>query len=189
MDNRKAESGITPTTVVKVRMLGNAIVPIAHKRIVGCCHHTLHTGKLTRKIMEQHNCLDKQCRYFEKYPEAGYWRERERHDKKRLIAKQQKAAKQQQEASESEYFEELKILFQSYADTSGYTMQIVRVKGYRATISVYYVSDFPFADGNRFPDFIKSVRFFFPHHRLVLCHLRDFDGHFLTREEYAKIKR
>ena len=99
------------------------------------------------------------------------------------------AARKQQAAAEAEYFEELKVLFQSYADEAGYTMQIIRVQGVRATIFVYYVSDYPFADGNRFPAFLKSVRFFFPHHRIVLRHVMDQDGHFLTRKEYAQIKR
>ena len=95
----------------------------------------------------------------------------------------------QQAAEEAEYFEELKVLFQSYADEAGYTMQITRVQGVRATIYVYYVSDYPFADGNRFPAFLKSVRFFFPHHQIVLRHVMNQEGHFLTREEYAQIKR
>ena len=56
-------------------------------------------------------------------------------------------------------------------------------------IYVYYVSDYPFADGNRFPAFLKSVRFFFHHHQIVLRHVMNQEGHFLTREEYAQIKR
>lgn len=180
---------IEPTSIVKARMLGNAIVSIAHKRIVGCCHNSLHPGKLTRKIMEQHDCLGKNCRYFEKYPESSYWYELERREKRRAEAKSQKALKKQQKSAEADYFEELRILFQSYADEAGYAMQIVRVKGVRATIYVYYVSDYSFRDGNKFPEFVKSVYFFFPHHRLFLSHLRAQDGHFLTREEYAKIKR
>lgn len=183
------QSRFDPNTVVTARILGDKHIKITHKRIVGCCHNSLHPGKLTRKIMEEHDCLGKQCRYFEKYSEAGYWHEHEQKQLRKADAKKSKKLKLQQQAAEAEQFEEMKAMFQSYADEAGYTMQIVRVKGYRATINIYYVSDYPFADGNRFPDFLKSVRFFFPHHRIILHHLMDMNGHFLTREEYAKIKR
>lgn len=180
---------IHPDTVVNARLLGAQHVKISYKRIVGRCHSTLHPGKLTRRIMEEHDCLGKQCCHFEKYEETGYWQELERKQKLKKVAKTQKAARKQQAAEEAEYFEELKALFQSYADEAGYTMQITRVQGVRATIYVYYVSDYPFADGNRFPAFLKSVRFFFPHHQIVLRHVMNQEGHFLTRDEYAQIKR
>ena len=180
---------IHPDTVVNARLLGAQHIKISYKRIVGRCHSTLHPGKLTRRIMEEHGCLGKQCSHFEKYEEAGYWRELERKQKLKKVARTQKAARKQQAAKGAEYFEELKVLFQSYADEAGYSMQITRVQGVRATIYVYYVSDYPFADGNRFPAFLKSVRFFFPHHQIVLRHVMNQEGHFLTREEYAQIKR
>lgn len=184
------ENGIiNPDTLVNARLLGNKRVLISSSRIVGMCHSALHPGKLTRRIMEEHDCLGKQCRYFEKYEEAGYWRELERKQQRKKAAKMQKAARKQQAAKEAAYFEELKVLFQSYADEAGYTMQIIRVHGIRASIYIYYVSDYPFADGNRFPAFLKSVKFFFPHHRIILRHIKDLEGRFLTREEYAQIKR
>ena len=185
----RSEHDSVPNTVVSARLLGNHRILISNKNIVGCCHYKLHPGKLTRKIMEQHDCLGKQCRFFEKYAEAGYWIEHENRQRQKEITKQKKATRKQQEANAAEYFEELRILFQSYADEAGYAMQIIRVKGVRASIYVFYVSDYPFADGNRFPQFIKSVHFHFPHHRVILRHVMALDGHFLTREEYAQIKR
>ena len=121
--------------------------------------------------MEEHDCPSMQCSHFEKYEEAGYWWELERKQKLKKVAKTQKAPLKQQTAEESEYFEDLKMLFPSYADEAGYTMQIVRVQGVRATIYVYYILDSPFADGSRFPAFLKSVLFFFPHHQIVLHHV------------------
>ena len=51
---------------------------------------------------------------------------------------------------------------------------------------VFYVSEYPFADGNRFPEFLETVRLFFPNYRLSLRHIRDVDGHFVTIEEYQQ---
>ena len=89
---------IHPDTVVNARLLGAQHVKISYKRIVGRCHRTLHPGKLTRRIMEEHNCLGKRCSHFEKYEEAGYWRELERKQKLKKVAKTQKAARKQQAA-------------------------------------------------------------------------------------------
>ena len=51
------------------------------------------------------------------------------------------------------------------------------------------MSEYPFADGDRFPKFLETVRFFFPDYRLNLRHIRDVDGHFVTIEEYQQRAR
>ena len=48
------------------------------------------------------------------------------------------------------------------------------------------VSEYPFADGDRFPKFLETARFFFPDYCLNLRHIRDVDGHFVTIEEYQQ---
>jgi len=48
------------------------------------------------------------------------------------------------------------------------------------------ISEYPFADGDRFPKFLETARFFFPDYRLNLRHIRDVDGHFVTIEEYQQ---
>ena len=72
----------------------------------------------------------------------------------------------------------------------GHAMQIVRVDTERTNrYRVFYVSEYPFADGDRFPKFLETVRFFFPDYRLNLRHIRDVDGHFVTIEEYQQRAR
>ena len=187
--NARNRNSLASTDVIKVKVLGNKVIPVANKRIVGYCQNILHSGMLTRKLMEEHDCLGKQCRHFVKYENAGYWQEQKKKQQARLQQKQDKRLRKQQEAAEAEELEELRVLFQSYADEADYTMQIIRVKKSQEGIYVFYVSDYPFADGNRFPDFITSVQFFFPHCRIILRHLMDLDGRFLTREDYAIIRR
>ena len=138
-----------PDALIPAMLISRQRILIASRNIVGQCHNLRHPGKLTRALMEEHDCLNKQCPFFKKNDNAAYW----------------------------------------LALEAGYALRIVRVNGLRATIYIYYVSDYPFADGNRFPAFIKSVRALFPHHRIMLRHIRDQRGHFLTREEYARIRR
>ena len=102
-------------------------------------------------------------------------------------ARQLQRIKREQEAATEAILQNLAELFQSYIDDAGYAMQIVRVDTERTNrYRVFYVSEYPFADGDRFPKFLETVRFFFPDYRLNLRHIRDVDGHFVTIEEYQQ---
>lgn len=37
-----------------------------NKTYCGYCHHQKHRGWLTVQVMSEHNCLEKECRFFEK---------------------------------------------------------------------------------------------------------------------------
>ncbi len=175
---------------ITARLLGNRWVTIANDKIVGFCHNVIHPGKLTRKIMEEHDCVGKKCRFFEKYADSSYWVAEEN----RKIQKQQRKQAQQAEKLAAQKLkdelDELKNLFQSYADDAGYIMHIVRLEKERPNrYKVFYVSENPFADGNRFPDFLSTVRFFFPRSSIQLRHIRDVDGHFVTITEFLARKK
>lgn len=77
--------------------------------------------------MTQHNCLGKNCRYFEKYEAAGYWKECDRKKEQKRTARQLQRMKREQEAATEAILQNLAELFQSYIDDAGYAMQIVRV--------------------------------------------------------------
>lgn len=180
---------IDPTDIVRARLVGDMCIPIAYKHMIGFCHNPTHPGKLTRKILEQHGCVNKKCRYFEKYADVDYWKSIEKSKQLSEENRRKKNLALARAKEEAQYFDDLKTLFQSYADDAGYAFQIVRVKGVQATINVFYVSDNTFADWNRFPKLFQSIHFFFPHHRVRLHHLMDTANHYLTRDEYRKIKR
>ena len=54
-----AEADTGKSELVKARLLGNQCVILPQTRIVGCCHNLLHPGKLTKRLMTQHDCLGK----------------------------------------------------------------------------------------------------------------------------------
>lgn len=184
-EHAEAETG--KSELVKARLLGNQCVILPQTRIVGCCHNLLHPGKLTKRLMTQHDCLEKNCRHFEKYEDAGYWKECDRKKEQKQTARQLQRMKRAQEAATEAVLQNLTELFQSYIDDAGYAMQIVRVDTERTNrYRVFYVSEYPFADGDRFPKFLETARFFFPDYRLNLRHIRDVDRHFVTIEEYQQ---
>lgn len=176
--------------IVMAKLLGDQWIEIANTKIVGCCHNTLHPGKLTRKIMDEHDCIGKNCCFFEKYSGSSFWLAQEA--KKRRKAEKKAAQQLQKEASRKleEELEQLKNLLQSYANDSVHKMVIIRIeKELPNRYKLFYVSEFPFADGNRFPDFLQTVKGSFPLYRIQLRHIRDVDGHFVTTDEYAAVRK
>ena len=81
-------------------------------------------------------------------------------------------------------------LFQTYADTVGYSLQIIRVQEERTNVfKIFYVSENSFRDGNCFPNFLSMIQEKHPRYRILMRHIQDLQGHFVTTEEYAQIKR
>lgn len=43
---------------------------------VGFCRNMIHRGFLTKGLMEQHECIEKNCKYFIKYENSVYWQQK-----------------------------------------------------------------------------------------------------------------
>ena len=175
--------------VVNARLLGGAHIEIRRKLLVGFCHNQIHPGKMTRQLMEEHDCLGKECRFFEKYEDASYWRDRARKTALKQHVRQQKKAQKEQQQQQENTGLSCREVFQSYIDEIGYSMKIVRVQKEKKVFTVFYVSEYPFPDGNRFPDFLNRVWHENAGCRVILRHIQDMSGHFVTIDEYAQIKR
>ena len=42
-------------------------------KAVGFCHHKEHVGYLSPNLVKQHDCIGKNCKYFNKYEDHPYW--------------------------------------------------------------------------------------------------------------------
>lgn len=124
------------------RLLGGRTAEVSFRALVGCCHNRIHPGKLTRKLMGAHDCLGKECSFFEKYEDADYWREKNRKAAaKKKHRQKQTLEKVQQQRREADALT-LKDLFQTYADGAGYVLRIVRVQEEKkGLLKVFYVSE------------------------------------------------
>lgn len=126
---------------VTTRLLGGRTVEVSFRALVGCCHNRIHPGKLTRKLMEAHDCLGKECRFFEKYEDADYWREKNRKAAAKKKHRQKQTLEKAQQRREADALT-LKDLFQTYADDAGYVLRIVRVQEEKkGLLKVFYVSE------------------------------------------------
>lgn len=123
------------------RLLGGRTAEGSFRALVGCCHNRIHPGKLTRKLMGAHDCLGKECRFFEKYEDADYWREKNRKAAAKKKHRQKQTLEKAQQRREADALT-LKDLFQTYADGAGYVLRIVRVQEEKkGLLKVFYVSE------------------------------------------------
>jgi len=170
--------------LIRVRLLGGKVELIKRKDILGACHNLTHPGKLTKKLMEKHGCIPKQCPFFKRNEEAPYWvaLERKKSEKARIKQARKKTAR-----DAAMKLEDLKKKFQGYFDLLGHPVRVIRIEQLKQNVfRIFYVSDRKFPDGSLYPDFYDIVQENDPAYRVVLRHIKDIDGHFVTREEYQR---
>lgn len=64
---------------------------------IGYCWLEKHRGYITKQILEEHRCIEKNCNFFQKYEDAQYWQEKEKQRKLRKQRKKEKKEIQKQE--------------------------------------------------------------------------------------------
>ena len=80
---------------------------------VGYCWSEIHRGYLTPSMLKEHECIQKQCKYFQKYEDSPYWkRKAEIKEKKR----ERKDMKKQQEAKQQGILSTIRALTEEDPD-------------------------------------------------------------------------
>ena len=64
---------------------------------IGYCWYYMHRGYLNTKLMREHECLEKECKYLQKYETHPYWEEVEREKEKKRLRKIEKKKRKQEE--------------------------------------------------------------------------------------------
>lgn len=176
--------------IIRARMLTGELLEIRRGKIVGWCHNHLHKGAVNRSLLEEHDCLGKQCPFLEKNRESPFW---EAMEAERLAKEARKAKLREKKAKKALEEEDLRSLadtWQSYLDDMGSDMQIVRIQRNDAwSYKVFYVSDQSYPDWHRYAEFLELLRFVHPHSFICLWHIQNLDGHCVTRAEYAARRR
>ncbi len=176
--------------IVKVKMLTGEVISIKRRNILGWCHHNMHKGALNKALLEQHDCLGKNCPYLERNSQSPFWASLAAQQAEKAARKEKVRDEKQKQAAEEEHLIQLSERWQSYLDDMDSDMFIVRVaKDAPFVYRIFYVSDNRFADGNRYPAFLETLKFLHPHYRINLRHIRDVDGHFVTYDEYMSRAR
>ena len=176
--------------VIRVKLLDGSVVQVPRGKIIGFCHNLIHPGKMTKTTLEKHRCLAKQCPFLERYEDAPFWAARKVKEAAKQSAKQYKKEKKAILFAEMESMAALRSDFQKYADATNSEIEIVRVEHPNFySYVVFYVSDNRFDDADRFHRFLNAARAGYNWMRVFLRHIKDVDGHFVTRKEYHARKR
>ena len=176
--------------LVDVKMLTGNTAKIQRKNILGWCHNRIHPGAVSKTILKDHDCLGKECRFFERNCQAPYWDAYEAQKRAAERKKEEIKKEKEKKVKEESALQDLTESWRTYLTEIDSDMQIVRVAAdspyaYR----IFYVSDNRFADGNRYPEFLSELNNRYPKCRFILRHIRDIDGHFVTRNEYRMRRR
>lgn len=175
---------------IQVALITGELVYLERKAVLGNCWCELHPGKLTKKLIAEHGCIAKECHFFQKYEERPYWiaKEQEKAARQKKKAKAKRTQKLRDE--EAAQLEKTRLTFQAHAELTEEGMDVIKVDRLGSDLfRVFYVSDFGFADGNRFPKTLKGFHALYPSYRIELRHIKDVDGHFVTREEFYTRRR
>lgn len=71
----------------RVNLLGGAYATVDIPSLVGYCHHKEHKGFITISIMNEHNCIAKECHYFEKFEDYPFWQKFRRREQLKELTK------------------------------------------------------------------------------------------------------
>ena len=167
--------------IVKTKLVSGAVQEMRMGKIIGWCHCSLHPGAVDKCILEQHRCLKKECYHFQKNEASTYWEALENEQR----AKQKQKAAKERRSREAEALRITKDTWQSYIHELDSDMTTVRVAQPTPWMyTVFYVSDNPFADGNRYPAFLQRIKSGDPQVKICLRHIRAIDGSFVTTDQY-----
>ncbi len=169
--------------VIHARLLGGAVIRVRKENILGYCRNINHPGKLTKALLEEHQCLTKKCPLLEKYEDVPFWAAYRKQQLAREEAKRQKREKKARARAEAASLTELLDELQKCADAAGKEVDVIRVERLNwHTYKVFYVSDHAYDDWHRFRAFLTAARSKYGY--VMLRHIRGEDGHYVTRKEY-----
>ena len=176
--------------LIRTKMLTGQLVFIKKRNIVGWCENSIHPGTLNRSLIEKHDCLGKNCPFLKKNPESAYWPWLERQNRIKMERKERIRREKEQKIAEEQEMAALRSEWSGYLETIGSNLFIVRVENTDAhAYRVFFVSDHEYSDAFEIPRFHGMLQTMYPDCEFAFRHVRDVDGHFVTREEYISRSR
>ena len=169
--------------VIHAKLLGGAVIWVRKENILGYCRNINHPGKLTKALLEAHQCLTKKCSLPEKYEDVPFWAAYRKQQFAKEEARRQKREKKARARTEAASLTKLRDELQKCADAAGREVDVIRVERLNwHTYKVFYVSDYAYDDWHRFRAFHTAAKSKYGH--VILRHIRGEDGRYVTREEY-----
>lgn len=176
-DFRYGDSG----EVIRVRLITGESIMIRRSKVAGYCHYHLHRGCLNKRLIEEHQCIEKSCRYLEILTTHSFWitRENEARIKEKKAQKKQAEKERQRACRDAE--EACLQAARKLAEQMFPELRIIMVKHSQSSrrMILYYVSDEARNDWYRYLDLARAMRW--QHgYEAELRHIKDADGQYVT---------
>lgn len=164
----------------KVRLIGGAYATVDTPSIVGFCHNPDHKGTLTVSIMNEHECIAKECFYFEKFEDYPYWQRYYRREELKVLekAKKKRRKENQEKQAANVKKKEDEIISRAYkfaADLNIDNFKIISVHKNEEGYTIFYISDVPENDWYEFREIAFRMNRFF-NKKFTLKHTKLPDG-------------
>lgn len=180
------------TDIIWVKYINGSWTYTPVDKLVGYCFCDTHKGYLSKSLLAEHKCIEKNCSFLEKYEDFPYLvsvkrRETEKEQQKQLERK----AKEHEEKETAKNIEKAKKLIQEEITKQDYPIEITKVSLHRDSatkkkyIVINYVSGCSYNNHWKYHFIIRAVATHISG-RCVLRHVKDPNGNYETIKEWHK---
>ena len=171
MDNRRKVSPYSTYTencvhAIRLPLIDGSYRSVAVKSIVGMCRNNIHRGYLNIDLLEQHDCIKKDCPFLEKFEDYPFWVKQDRIANTKAIQKKKRENSrlklERAKAISDDKMNTLLESAQNIADKLNYSIIITRVAPQRTSEAKYeyiinYVSDLLANDWHNYFDLVVTM--------------------------------
>lgn len=156
--------------------------------VVGYCHCDTHPGYICKDTFKKHDCIGKQCVFFEKFNDFPYWISKER---EKQIKKERRLNKKTKKSEENNDSKKIIKIADKAIEVLGYPIIITRVAPVKEKGNVYiinYVSNQAANDWYKYKDLIEQIQ----KQRIggyVLKHTKKPNGEYATIYDWNNISK
>lgn len=169
----------------RVRLIGGAYATVDTPAIVGFCHNSEHKGTLTVTIMNEHDCIAKECHYFERYEDYPFWKRYYHLEELKALKKEKRKRRkenQKQQVADIQKKETMLIAraYQAAEELNIENFKIISIHKNGKGYTIFYISDQPRNDGHEFREIALTMNTAF-NKKFTLKHIK------LPDDSYAVI--
>ena len=146
MEQKKLENTEDEELFRRVRLLGGSLTKVDKNAIIGYCHNDIHKGYISVSLLNEHDCVGKQCTFFHKFEESPYWIRKSRKEEADKIAKEKAARRKENRRAAEENLARKNANMVSrakeIAKSHGFDkFEIISIHTVKTSGVIFYISD------------------------------------------------
>lgn len=180
MPNNKYDLLIKDADTQRVRLINGKPKCVKTKQIVGFCHYNIHPGYLTKKLLVQQKCIEKNCMYLERFKSTAFW---QHHYKEQAKANERKRSKKQRRSERQSNDAVLQLMHrqaQEYANSLKLDIIITNIEYIDGKYFVFYLSDMLRDDSYYYTSVTWKLKTIYPDKRFIMKHIKK-DGKYMPK--------